>query len=78
MEREAKAKVVASVWGAEFIQFLATLAILHTVSTTQPNFLIYSEAAVANLYIRKCFQIYNILTYILGNVSKFLGFLLIY
>ena len=27
MEREAKAKVVASVWGAEFIQFLAALAV---------------------------------------------------
>ena len=26
-EREAKAKVVASVWGAEFIKFLAALAI---------------------------------------------------
>ena len=26
MEREAKAKVVASVWGAEFIPFLAALA----------------------------------------------------
>ena len=28
MEAEAKAKVVASVWGAEFIQFLAAEAIL--------------------------------------------------
>ena len=28
MEREAKAKVVASVWGADFVQFLAALAIL--------------------------------------------------
>ena len=28
METEAKAKVVASVWGAECIQFLAGLAIL--------------------------------------------------
>ena len=29
MEREAKAKVLASVWeGAEFIQFLAALAVL--------------------------------------------------
>ena len=28
MEREAKAKVVASVWGAEFSQFLAALAVL--------------------------------------------------
>ena len=28
METEGKAKVVASVWGAEFIQFLAVLAIL--------------------------------------------------
>ena len=28
MEREAKAKIVASVLGAEFIQFLAMLAIL--------------------------------------------------
>ena len=28
METEAKAKVVASVWGAEFIQFLAALAVL--------------------------------------------------
>ena len=28
MELEDKAKVVASVWGAEFIQFLAALAIL--------------------------------------------------
>ena len=27
MEREAKAKVVASVWGAEFIKFLAALAV---------------------------------------------------
>ena len=27
MEREAKAKVVASVWGAEFIQFLAVLPV---------------------------------------------------
>ena len=27
-EREAKAKVVASVWGAEFIKFLATQAVL--------------------------------------------------
>ena len=26
---EEKAKVVATVWGTEFIQFLATLAILH-------------------------------------------------
>ena len=28
MEREAIAKVVASVWGAEFMQFLAALAVL--------------------------------------------------
>ena len=28
MEREAKAKVVASVWGAKFVQFLAALAVL--------------------------------------------------
>ena len=28
MDREAKAKVVASVWGAEFIKFLAALAVL--------------------------------------------------
>ena len=28
METEAKAKVVASVWGTEFAQFLAGLAIL--------------------------------------------------
>ena len=28
IEREAKAKVVASVWGADFVQFLATLAVL--------------------------------------------------
>ena len=27
MEREAKAKVVAPVWGAEFIQFLGALAV---------------------------------------------------
>ena len=26
---EGQAKVVAAVWGAEFIQFLATLAVLH-------------------------------------------------
>ena len=29
MEREAKAKVIASVWGAKFIKFLAALAISH-------------------------------------------------
>ena len=28
MDREAKAKVVASVWGAEFVQFLAAQAFL--------------------------------------------------
>ena len=28
MEREAKTKVVASVWGADFVQFLAALAVL--------------------------------------------------
>ena len=28
MERVAKAKVVASVWGAEFVQLLAALAVL--------------------------------------------------
>ena len=28
MEREAKAKVVASVWGAEIVQFLAVLEVL--------------------------------------------------
>ena len=28
MEREAKAKVVASVWGADFVQFLTALAVL--------------------------------------------------
>ena len=28
MEREAKTKVVASVWGTKFVQFLATLAVL--------------------------------------------------
>ena len=28
IEREAKAKVVASVWGADFVQFLAALAVL--------------------------------------------------
>ena len=28
MELEDKAKVVASVWGAEFVQFLAALAVL--------------------------------------------------
>ena len=32
MEREAKAKVVASVWGAEFIQFLAALAVFALVN----------------------------------------------
>ena len=29
MELEDKAKVVTSVWGAEFVLFLATLAVLH-------------------------------------------------
>ena len=29
IEREAKAKVVVSVWGAEFVKFLAVLAVLH-------------------------------------------------
>ena len=28
METEAKAKIVASVWGAKFVQFLAALAVL--------------------------------------------------
>ena len=28
MEREAKAKVVASVWGSDFVKFLAALAVL--------------------------------------------------
>ena len=28
MEREAKAKVVVSVWGADFVHFLAALAVL--------------------------------------------------
>ena len=28
MEREAKAKVVASVWGEDFVQFLAALPVL--------------------------------------------------
>ena len=28
METEAKAKVVVSVWGAEFVQFLAALVVL--------------------------------------------------
>ena len=28
LDREAKAKVVASVWGADFVQFLAALAVL--------------------------------------------------
>ena len=28
MEREVKAKVVVPVWGADFVQFLATLAVL--------------------------------------------------
>ena len=28
MEREAKVKVVPSVWGAEFVQILAALAVL--------------------------------------------------
>ena len=28
MEREAKANAVASVWGADFVQFLAALAVL--------------------------------------------------
>ena len=37
---------------------------LYTVSTTQTNFLIYSEAADADLYIRKRFQICKILPYI--------------
>ena len=37
--------------------------IQHTVSTTETNFLIYSEAADANLYIRKRFQICKILPY---------------
>ena len=32
MEREAKAKVVASVWGAEFVHFLAALAVLLLVN----------------------------------------------
>ena len=30
IKTEEKAKVVAALWGAELIQFLATLAILHT------------------------------------------------
>ena len=29
LETEAKAKVIASVWGTEFMQFLAALAIVH-------------------------------------------------
>ena len=64
-----------------------TMIVLLTVSTTQTNFLIYSEAAYSNLYIRKCFQMYKILPYIrkffqiykfaslppyiLGNLSEF-------
>ena len=28
MELEAKAKVIASVWGAKFVQYLAALAVL--------------------------------------------------
>ena len=28
MNKEAKAKVVTSVWGAEFVEFLAALAVL--------------------------------------------------
>ena len=37
---------------------------VYTVSTTQINFLIFLEAADSNFYIRKCFQIYQFLTYI--------------
>ena len=29
IKTEEKAKVVAAVWGTEFVQFLATLAIFH-------------------------------------------------
>ena len=43
------------------------------VSTSQTNFLIYSEAADSNLYIRKCFQIFKISTYILGNFSEYIS-----
>ena len=57
------------------------LIFTHTVSTTQTNFLIYSEAADSNLYIRKCFKICKILTYIFGHFSKYISlhhYLLIY
>ena len=39
MEREAKAKVVSSVLGAEFIRFLAALAILplNSISVAEPE-----------------------------------------
>ena len=34
---EAKAKVVPSVWGAEFIQFLAALATVHQDDLSEEN-----------------------------------------
>ena len=48
METEAKAKVVASVWGAEFPQFLAVLGILPpSIWKTRMNSTFFSISAKA-------------------------------
>ena len=43
METEEKAKVVASVWRAKFIEFLAALAVLHSVNLETRLNLSYSS-----------------------------------
>ena len=44
MEREAKAKVVASIWGAEFIQFFALQAVFASVDLEEKvEFILFFE-----------------------------------
>ena len=61
MEREAKAKVVSSVWGAEFIQFLAVLAIFpRSIGKNRMNSTFnYRSKIIFTKVSAKCFETYS-------------------
>ena len=54
MELEDKAKVVPSVWGAEFVKFLAALAVLHwSIRKERSNSSYFSKSTKAKQLARE-------------------------
>ena len=62
MEREAKAKVVASDWGADFFQFLAALAVLPpSILKNRMNSTVSSKPTEAKQLARQGIEQYLVL-----------------